>query len=83
MRSTSARTAAAQAGSVGLSGAPCHFLTCERLPRRHDVALPRKVCEAIRPGSTAVICEQFVSDDGDGPLEAALLSLDMPARKPH
>ena len=41
------------------------------------------MCEAIKPGGTVVICEQFVSDDGDGPLEAALPSLDLPARKPH
>ncbi|MFC3890648.1 hypothetical protein ACFOWZ_04125 [Lentzea rhizosphaerae] len=83
MRSTSACTAAAPARSVGLSGAPGNSLTCERLPRGHDVTLPRKVDEAIKPGGAVVICEQFVPDDRDGPLEAALPSLDMPARKPH
>jgi hypothetical protein len=67
----------------GSSPSPGNFLTCERLPLAHDVALPRKVCEAIKPGGTVVICEQFVSDDGDGPQEAALPSLDLPARKPH
>nr|WHM27935.1 O-methyltransferase [Lentzea rhizosphaerae] len=76
-----------------ISAAPGNFLTDEQLPGGHDVALLstvlhnwgpefnvvllRKVYDAIEPGGTVVICEQFISDDRDGPLEGALLSLNM------
>ncbi|HUQ55220.1 methyltransferase [Lentzea sp.] len=76
-----------------ISAAPGNFLTDEQLPGGHDVALLstvlhdwdpkfnvvllRKVYDAIEPGGMVVICEQFISDDRDGPLEGALLSLNM------
>lgn len=85
------------AGAAGMadriSTEPGDFLTDERLPGGHDVALLsavlhnwgpevdiallHKVYQAIEPGGTVVICEQFISDDRDGPLEAALMSLNM------
>lgn len=86
-----AAAAAGMAGRI--SAAPGDFLKDERLPGGHDVvllssvlhnwgpevdaSLVRKVYDAVEPGGKIIICEVFVSDDGDGPLEGALMSLNM------